>query len=60
MAVYLNDIPTNLQSRIQKALLNRGIAPTYQNMAQEYFDTGRPKDTDTYEKSLKINMMRGY
>ena len=60
VSVYLNDIPTNLQSRIQKALLNRGIAPTYQNMAQEYFDTGRPKDTDTYEKSLKINMMRGY
>ena len=60
VAVYLNDIPMNLQSRIQKALLNRGLPPTYQNMAQEYYDTGRPKDTDTYEKSLKINMMRGY
>ena len=58
--VYLKDIPTNLQSRIQQALLNRGIAPTYQNMAQEYYDTGRPKDTDTYEKGLKINIMRGY
>ena len=58
--VYLKDIPTNLQSRIQKALLNRGIAPTYANMAQEYYDTGRPKNTDSYEKSLKINMMRGF
>ena len=58
--VYLKDIPTNLQSRIQKSLLNRGIAPTYQNMAQEYYDTGRPKTTDDFDKSLKINMMRGF
>ena len=42
-------------NRIQKSLLDADKAPTYQNIAQDYYDTGRPKDTDDFGKSPLVD-----
>ncbi len=57
--VYLHDIPLNLRSHILRQLFITGEALTSENIAEEYVNAGRPKDTDTYDKNIKINMMRG-
>ena len=58
--VYLHDMPKDLQSRIGRTLLIGGQAPTFENIANEYYKAGRPKDTDTYEKHLQKTIFLGY
>ena len=58
--VYLHDMPKDLQSRISRTLLIGGQALTFENIANEYYKAGRPKDTDTYEKHLQKTIFLGY
>tara|TARA_Y100001938_G_scaffold63820_1_gene88795 strand:+ start:2967 stop:5537 length:2571 start_codon:yes stop_codon:yes gene_type:complete len=58
--VYLHEMPPSLQSRIGRTLLIGGQAPTFENIANEYYKAGRPKDTDTYEKHLQKTIFLGY
>jgi len=58
--VYLYEIPKDLQSRIGRTLLIGGQAPSFENIANEFYKAGRPKDTDTYEKHLQKTIFLGY
>ena len=57
--VKLHDIPKDVRTHILRQLFISGEALTSENIAEEYVNAGRPKDTNTYDKNIKINMMRG-
>ena len=46
--------------KFQGNYLVEGSPLTSENIAKEYLDKGRPKNTDAYKNAIKVEMMRGY
>ena len=57
--IYLKEIPPNVRSSIMRQLFVSGESLTSENIANEWVNTGKPGDSDTYKNNIKINMMRG-
>ena len=57
--IYLQEIPPNVRSSIMRQLFISGESLTSESIANEWVNTGKPGDSDTYKKNIKINMMRG-
>lgn len=57
--IYLQEIPKNVRSTILRQLFISGEALSSENIANEWVNAGKPGDSDTYKKNIKINMMKG-